>query len=206
MPTMRADPDVSSIPRRTLAGTIDVVLGAFVFAGGGAAVAWRRGSSDEWSLPQGRTVNAFGWALRATALLLRNRRTPGQRLLGIRRIDARTGGPVPLWAAIVRQLFDLGFERLRRPAARRDVRRQSEKSAEAGRRIEELRAAHPGDTELIQEETIAIYHETGVSCVPMLLKGVAIGSLVPLTALRSPRRQTIADRLSGTVIVKERRR
>jgi uncharacterized RDD family membrane protein YckC len=206
MPAMRADPDVASIPRRAVAGTIDGVLWILVFVGGGVAVAWRRGSSGEWSMPQGRTVKAFGWALRATALLLRNRRTPGQRLLGIRRIDARTGRSVSLWAAIVRQAFDLGYQRLLRPATRRATSQQMARSAEARRRIEELRAARAGDIARIQEETIAIQRETGVSCGPTLLKGVAIGSLVPLTALRSPRRQTIADRASGTVIVRERRR
>jgi hypothetical protein len=132
MPTVRADPDVASIPRRTLAGTVDGVLWILVFVGGGVAVAWRRGSSGDSSMPQGRTVNAFGWALRAAALLLRDQRTPGQRLLGIRR---------------------------------------SEQSAEVGRRIEELRAAHPGDTELIQEETIAIYRETGVKLRPDAAEG-----------------------------------
>jgi uncharacterized RDD family membrane protein YckC len=205
MPTMRADPDVASIPRRALAGTVDGVLLLLGGGGGGAAIAWRR-DSGEWLAAQRRAVTALGWAMRGTALLLRNRRTPGQRLLGIRRVDARTGGPVPLRAVIVRQLWDLGYERLQRPATRRAVRRQTERSAEARRRIEEFRATHAGDTARIQEETMAIYRETGTSCVQPLLAGVIAGWATPLTALGSPRRQTIADRASGTVIVRERRR
>jgi hypothetical protein len=143
MPTMRADPDVASIPRRTLAGTIDAVLGVLVFVGGGVTVAWRRRSSGEWSMPQGRTVNAFGWAMRATALLLRNRGTPGQRLLGIRRIDARTPG---------------GRCRSGRPSC---ANSSTSASSDCG-------ARWPAVT-------------------------------------RSGSRQTIVDRLSGTVLVRERR-
>jgi uncharacterized RDD family membrane protein YckC len=44
------------------------------------------------------------------------------------------------------------------------------------------------------------------NCAGPLVTGLARASLTFLIALRSPRRQTIADRASGTVIVRERRR
>jgi uncharacterized RDD family membrane protein YckC len=205
MPTMRADPDVASIPRRALAGTVDGVLLVLGWGGGVAAIVWRRGSGA-WAPPDRRAVTALGWAMRGAALLLRNRRTPGQRLLGIRRVDARTGGPTSLEAAIVRQVCDYGLKLLWRPATRRVSERQAERSAEATRRIAEFRATHAGDTARIQEETMAIYRETGTSCVPSLLTGIVAGWAMPLTALGSRRRQTIADRVSGIVFVRQRRR
>jgi uncharacterized RDD family membrane protein YckC len=207
IPTVRADPDpdVASIPRRAVSGTLDGVLLVLGWGGGVAAVVWRR-NSGELSPPDMRAVTALGWAMRGAALLLRNRRSPGQRLLGIRRVDARTGGPVSLGAAIVCQLCDYGLKLLWRPVTRRVSDRQAERSAEATRGIVDFRAAHAGDTARIQEETMAIYRETGTSCVPSLLTHIVAGWAMPLTALGSPRRQTIADRVSGTVLVKQSRR
>jgi hypothetical protein len=204
MPTMRAaDPDVATIPRRAVAGTVDGVLLVLGWGGGVAAIVWRR-SSGEWSPPDRRAVIALGWAMRGGALLLRNRRTPGQRLLGIRRVDARAGGPVSLRAAIVKQLWDLGYQRLWRPLTSRASRPQAERNAEARRRAEESRTAHPGTTQQIEEEAVTI-HWTGGGCVTPLLAGIVAGWVMPLTALGSPRRQTIADRMSGTVFVKHSR-
>jgi uncharacterized RDD family membrane protein YckC len=205
MPTMRADPDVASLPRRAAAATLDAMLAFLVLGGGGAAVALRRGTS-ELSPAQRRVMEALKWVLPAVAVVMRNRRTPGQRLAEIRRVDDRTGGPVSLGAAIARQLYDLVLQLSMRRATRRAIRRLQDNHAELQRRLEEIQAAHAGDTTRIQEETAAVSNQMAANCAGPLVTGLARASLTFLIALRSPRRQTIADRASGTVIVRERRR
>jgi uncharacterized RDD family membrane protein YckC len=205
IPTMRADPDVAGLPRRLAAATLDGVLAVLVLGGGGAAVALRRGTS-ELSPAQRRAMDALKWVLPAVAVVMRNRPTPGQRLAEIRRVDDRTGGPVSLGAAIARQLYDLVLQLSLRRSTRRASRRFQHNQAELQRRLQEIQAAHAGDTARIQEETAAVYSKMTANCAGPLVTGLARASLTFLIALRSPRRQTITDRASGTVIVNERRR
>jgi uncharacterized RDD family membrane protein YckC len=203
IPTVRADADVATVPERGLATAVDGVLMLLVIGGGSAVVAWRvdwQGSSDLEP-----ALTRITWAIRAVALFRRDWRSPGQRVVGYRRVDARTGGPVTLRSAIAGQVAGLGWSRLTRPIRERVIRSHGARAEIARRRIEEIKALHT-DRERMIEETMRIYREENVSCVPTILTSCSIGALIPLSALLSPRRQTIMDRLSGTVLVRDRRR
>lgn len=210
---MEARDDAVPLRVRLLAGGVDVAL--ILTAGGvigAATVKWTDGPLTErgWrvftEMVTPRRVRAFGWAVRLASLPARNRRGPGKALVGIRTVDARTGGPVTLRSAVISQVVELARERLvgrvRAPTMRRHERRQ----AEARRRVQEVQAAHAGDPETIQAATLQAYRDTKVNCLAPLATGLPVSLVMPLTALLSPRRQTVADQLAGIVVVRDRAR
>lgn len=126
--------------------------------------------------------------------------------MGIRTVDARTGGPVTLRSAVITQLVNLAYEqllrRVRAPARRRYKRRR----VDAERRVQEIRGTHAGDSAAIQAATAQVYRDNGVNCLAPLATSMPVILVMPLTALLSPRRQTVADRLAGIVVVRDRSR
>ncbi len=146
----------------------------------------------------------------AAGVLGRNRRGPGARILGLRRVDARTGGPVPIRAVLIRAavtrlrkvVMNRAFSPLESRAKTRNDARMSTLSPE----MKEVRRKYRGDREALSEEMMKLYREHSVrpysSCarvLPRLAATLAIDAL----GLWSTRGQGLTDRLAGTVVVVE---
>jgi len=209
------DPDVASLPRRTAAGAVDGMIiligwGAAIFVASNARRRWARApgrGAQDWSVlvrMMGLMNTSASGASRALSLAMPNCRSPGLRVLGLHRVDARTGGPVGARQAIVRSLAD-NLERrlwreLNRPATERAELRQQAANDEIAR----MREARPdADPEELNRDALAIQTRLGSSCAPTprLLLPFAFNWLA---MLRSRRRQLPGERLARTVVVRER--
>jgi hypothetical protein len=217
---------VASWRRRLLAGTIDalVVLGpiAALIAAMVKSSSLRRSGSRTLSglgrksglsaqsvtdaiTSHERELAAAGLAF---GVLSRNWRSPGARIAGIRRADARTGGAVSVRSAIVaggvKRGWEAGAKRLLGPAQER-----SKSQLEANRRmleaeLEELERRYVSDPEGLERERAALVARRGTNPFPSCLLAAAGPLSLLLTARLSPRRQNIAELIAGIVVVEDR--
>jgi hypothetical protein len=141
----------------------------------------------------------------ANAVLGRNRRGPGARIAGIRRVDGRTGGPVTGRSALIRFAVGRAVPRLIASLYRPQQRRAVERMRAVASAEREIARQHRDAEERQQEALTAFYREYGGT--PMSSRvwpfiGILIPQMIPLVpTLWSPRRQTVYDWLSGTVVV-----
>jgi len=143
----------------------------------------------------------------ATALLSRNTRGPGWRLLGLRRVDARTGGPVGIRAALI----GLAVRRARRELLKRALapiqRRSTERQAAVAPLVKAAQREHRDDQQAMSEAMMATYREHGVnplaSGAAPLAMYLAGAVLIDAPALWLTGR-TLGDLLAGTVVVIDR--
>lgn len=160
-----------------------------------------------------RSPKAFRLALALLGLRSsvrhRNRRSPGYRLLGLRRVDLRTGGPVGIRSAIVRIAVTRAraalVSRLSAPVRRRGEVQRRELAPE----LEKLIRRHRDDpTETRQRAIADFYRERNVTpfapLARLVLPGLAATCASEMIALWSPLRQGLTDRLAGTVVIVER--
>jgi hypothetical protein len=118
------EPGVASLPRGAAAGAIDaacmLAAGSALFgaATGIAAASGHSGGLQGWI---DRSTQRKVWshpaltgALESLQLTGRNWRSPGQQAAGIRRVDARTGGPVSVRSASVALVLQRGTQRIYR--------------------------------------------------------------------------------------------
>lgn len=152
----------------------------------------------------------FGLQVLALAATLRRRerRSLGSRLLGLRLVDARSGGEPTsrqrLVRAVARRSWQALHQRLlpvRTPQAPLDQEKVRSEMAAA-------RSAHADDPQALQQAVMQVYREnrvqTRVSCLPALARMPLIAAIdIPLP--RSPLAQSLVDWLSGTVVVVDRR-
>jgi hypothetical protein len=136
-------------------------------------------------------------------MILTMRADPDVATLPRRALSTVVDGAIML---VVEQLAQAGSKRLTRPLIQHVFQSSRERNEAARLRIDEMRRAHGGDAERVQEETMRIYREENVSCIPALLTTLGTACLHLVPALLSPRRQTLIERLAGTVVVKEPRR
>jgi uncharacterized RDD family membrane protein YckC len=132
----------------------------------------------EWLLPWGPTLTVFSFV---TDALGRNWRRPGERLLGLRHVDARTGGPVTVRSALIKSSVRVVTKPLQAAAV----------TAAQNRRKEPTRMAEP------EPQVI-----TAAGCLTPLAVTVA----PHLPALLAPGHRSLSDRAAGVVVVVERRR
>jgi hypothetical protein len=153
-----------------------------------------------WSHP------ALTGALESLDLTRRNWRSPGIRAAGIRRIDARTSGPISIRSAfmalVLQRCKQQIYTALDQPANARAEARQLAANDE----IERMRASRPDDDPkqlVIDAAEVRKRHgaSTFTWMLPRMLARMAV-DLLP--ALWSGRRQSLIDRLSGTVFVLDR--
>jgi hypothetical protein len=153
-----------------------------------------------WSHP------ALTGALEALQLTGRNWRSPGQRAAGIRRVDARTRGPVSVRSASIALVLQRGTQRiysaLDQPANARAEARQLAASDE----IERMRASRPDeDPKQLMIDAAEVRQRHGAStCTWMLPRMLARPAVELLPALWSGRRRSLTDRASGTMFVLDR--
>jgi uncharacterized RDD family membrane protein YckC len=210
---------IASLRRRALAGLIDG--GAFIAVVGIVGAAWatigplRRlaearlhGLEDkpaDWSGPAFIHDRRVRGGLQMLSLVLaivgRNGRGPGARLVGIRRVDERTGGPVTVRSAFVRYGIVTAGQRLRmvilKPLQERaDLRRRALEP-----QLRKLREKYAADPEAMGKEMVGLYEG---SCAPSLSTMLVTVLAGGVPTLLSPRNQSIADTLAGTIVVDER--
>jgi len=143
-------------------------------------------------------------------VLTRNWRGPGFRLLRLRRVEVRDGGPVGVRAAIVggvvQNARNAMFDRIFAPLTdRADARRRSE-FAELAPELARLRREHSGDREALQRATMRLYSERGanpLSSCTWLLPRLLATYATDVPGLCGARRQGIADRLAGTIVISD---
>jgi uncharacterized RDD family membrane protein YckC len=193
---------IASPGRRIAAHALDI---AICMSGGGLvlAAAGKAFHSERDELPP-RWWHALEIAGHVTAVPTRNWRSPGWQLLGLRRVDAHTGGPVGVRSALIRDAVSAAERALSRPLLRRAWRRSSERTAELQPRIDELKRAHADDSVALQRALMELYKDEKLNPLAPCLWGLAGTSVLRLLALWSPRRQTLPDRLAGLVVVVDR--
>jgi hypothetical protein len=200
--------EIASLARRLGALGIDAVLGLLATAGVVAAfVAWARPWKRE-APDQERIRRLVSHPLMrglgiARIVAWRNMRSPGQRLLGIRRADARDGGAVSPSRAAVRE-WSASFMRavLKEFVGPRQQRREEQMQA-LRPQMRAIQQQYQDDKEAQQEALMDFYKEHNVnpldSCWPVLFSMLA----PELPALVTRRHQTLADLISGTVVIRD---
>ncbi|MDQ6804627.1 MAG: RDD family protein [Actinomycetota bacterium] len=138
------------------------------------------------------------------AVVGRNWRGPGSRILKIRRVDARTGGSVTVRSALIRfaagEAWRLVSARFCAPWQRRAAQRLSELESA----LKDLQEVHREDSEALQRATIDFYRARDIDPLGSWLWPLP-GVLMPqVPALSSERRQTAYDWLAGTVVVRQK--
>jgi uncharacterized RDD family membrane protein YckC len=217
MRMMRRDPELASLRRRACAGGVDAtcLLGGVVVTVGGM-LAWDKlrdtshgagleSALKRWAgaaeLPRWRRAR---WALGlGTAVAERNWRSPGMRLMGIHRADARTGGPVTVRSALIRHLVGSGISRLvsRRLLTPRLERQQAElQGLQAD--VDAARRQHPDDPHAQQRAIMEVYQGSGVGLRSCCWIPVVFAVINDLIILFTPRHQSPADWAAGVVVVR----
>jgi len=209
---VQRDPGIASLPRRVGAGAIDVVVIGGGMLGAGIAIAvlgerrrdgeplgWmgRLQQSDIWSRP------TFAAAVSSLELTARNWRTPGMRIAGIRLADANTLGPVSLGSASAKLLVRMESERIVRALGQPARARAESRRLAANDEIERMRASRPdGDPAELMRDAVEVRRRLGAStCTWMLPRVLVHEAIERLPALWSSRRQTLTQRLAGTVVI-----
>jgi hypothetical protein len=131
------------------------------------------------------------------------------RVAGIQMVDARSGGPVSIRSAVIGAAVDAAWRRLISrltgplKAHAEDARRRREALEP---QLKELLAPHAGDHAAQMRIREEFYNAHGIRSIDEsdCLWGVMAGLLMPLTALVSPRRQTLRHRLAGTLVIRIR--
>lgn len=207
--------DAASVGRRLAALVIDLVVVGVPFIGGSLAFGWLylrlRGSDDE--LLDDEPIPAWLRSRRAQLILSsvsvsyeiasRNRRAAGYRALGLRRVDARTGGPVSARSAVIRSTFTHAWTRFARGLTGRDEQLDSEQRAAVRAEAEEARRRHPDDPDAATRAAAEVYRRHGVVRARSCASLVASALLLYVPAIWSPLNQTLPDRLAGIVVVRE---
>jgi RDD family len=207
-------PDAASLPRRAAAGAIDLALisvsgGALFGAAAGVAAAtgrslsrWidRSTESEVWS-----HAGVYG-ALASLQLTGRNWRSPGMRAVGIRRVDARTRGPVSVRSAYIGLGLQTANQRISKVLLQPTLARAQARQLAANDEIERMRASRPDhDAEELWRDGAAIRKRLGARnrtwMLPRMLVRIAVEHL---PALFSSSRQTLTQRLTGTADVLDR--
>lgn len=213
----RRDLPVAPIRRRLLASLIDLALaliGGILAIGAVTGVITIRSGKDALrvsSLTRLMSSKRVGNALRVFAfvlnVLLTGRRGPGSRIVGIRLVDARTGGPVSLRQATLRAGSRQGWQFLVRRLTTRLGKTEQFKHRDLQSKIEELKRAHEDDHDAFQHAMMEMYKENQVrpyvSCLPALAQ-LPLGLAIEAPALWTPLQQGLPDKLAGTIIISDR--
>jgi hypothetical protein len=204
---------IAPLRRRVAAGLIDlVVLGLpFLIASGGATAVYlwyerRHGRDIEPPLPF-TTSPRWNPVLRAATagvgVQTRNWRSPGYRALGLRRADARSGGPLSVRHVLVRDLVLAASSQLRKPLTNPWLAGYQARVEVMRSEMEDVRRAHPDDRVARQQAMQAVYERHHVSPIRSCAPALVVAVLIQAPALWSPLNQTVAERIAGIVVVQD---
>jgi hypothetical protein len=198
---------VASVRRRLAAASIDTV-GMLVITVGPFALMVarheRRNGVEPFSIPwldwlqKSRALNK-ALSLAGT-VAMRNRRSPGRRIAGIRAADAATGGPVSVRASTIRHITGTALSEfvssLTRPMQVRNMERLKALGPETMETARMNRTDPAARRALLEQSRLAQN-----SCLGCLIPLLFVSGVNYLPALRSPLNQTLPERLAGIVIV-----
>jgi 60Kd inner membrane protein len=220
---------VASLRLRLLAGLVDaaVVIGAMaglVGLGIAGAVAYARvrGDEDEQEgdeqdepsdihcttrdfrqSPELRA--ALSGASAGFAVASRNWRGPGFRVVGLRRVDAQTGGIVSVRSALIGVLFDQAWQAATRPLFGSGAQRQRDRISALGPQLTAVKRKYADDPQARQRAMMELYKTNDVNPVAgcgRQLAGPVVSQLV--LALGSRGGRTVRDRITGTGVIVDR--
>jgi len=137
----------------------------------------------------------------------RNWRTPGDRAMGLRRVDAGTGGSVSVRSTLIRVGVQTASGELSRWVQRPLRERSLERTRALKAELKEAREIRAGDPEAQKRAMTEVLSRSQVgptySCSRGVLGGM-LGSLpLQLPALWSERNQTLPERIAGIVTVRD---
>jgi uncharacterized RDD family membrane protein YckC len=133
----------------------------------------------------------------------RNARSPGARLMGIRRVDAATGGLVSVRSALVSRFVSQLCSRVTGYISGPIALRNAEALKRAAPLFDEIRAQHADDPEALQRATTDVYRDLDLHPVRGCLPPLAGLALPLLPALFSRRHQTLPQKAAGILVVRE---
>jgi hypothetical protein len=172
------------------------------FCGGGDDLDERR--TDESLQPP--LVHVALWGAGAgLAAVGRNWRGPGFRVVGLRRVDARTGGPVGVRSVLIGVLFDLARQSAARPLFRARARRERHRRRELAPKLNEIERKHVANRQARRRAVREFHKENKVNPVAgcgWQVAGPILSQLVLAAAIRNGR--TVYDRFTGTMVVTDR--
>jgi len=224
---LRPEFEVASLRRRFVASLFNALVGILALvltigAGAGVFTAMRRRgvsfgflrglSSGGTNIPVRLQSQPLKSILQIAAfslpLLRKKRRSPGFRLLGLWLVDARTGNSASRRQEIIRAAMRQTWQVLCRRLVPIPKTRASAEHEKLRSEIELARRRYAQDQQALQREVTRIYRETKVepartSCLPMLWR-LPLRSAIDLPFFWSPHKQSLVDRLAGTVIVCDR--
>ena len=205
-------PVVASPRRRLLALGVDAGLLMVAVAAALAASIRRALFASEGTGRNGRLFRVLAdprlaYGLHAVTIITtvasRGWRSPGCRVAGIRRVDVHTGGPESRRAALTRGILSvlvrMVIHRLNTPHRQRMHARQA--------LLQRLRADlqnPPTDPALRPQATeVDLDRQSARDCLCAIVKPLALTSIVPLTALLSPTRRNVIERLAGVAFTRD---
>jgi hypothetical protein len=139
------------------------------------------------------------------AVANRNWRSPGFRVLGLRRVDACTGGPIGVRSVVVGMLFDRVRQAATRQLFRSRARRARDRLSELAPKLTEIEREHATDPQARQRAVAEFYKANAVhpsAGCGWQLAGPMLSQLVLAIAIRDGR--TVYDRLTGTIVIVDR--
>lgn len=218
----RRDLRVAPMRRRVLASMLNALVGILALAltlGGAYAVTSLIGGEEKLQRARPlKRVTGSVWGRLALQLcgfvlgvLLTGRQSPGSRIVGIRLVDARTGGPVSRRQAILRVGVRQAWQALTKRSIAPPVRHKPDEVPDLRSEVEALKREHADDQEAFQLAMMRFHeehkHELGVSCLPLyrrLLIRLPLAVAIDAPVLWSPLHQGLPDMLAGTVMIVDR--
>jgi uncharacterized RDD family membrane protein YckC len=206
---------IASLGRRHVAALVDgaSLLSVFVFvivAGVARVLGRPDGDSpdddsahDKWMRRLSSRRARIGIAIThcASVVLLRNWHSPGMRMAGIRRVDARTRGPITARSALIEYAFAQAWVKLNSwmlgPLRRGSVQRAAALKVE----LEQIRERYGTDSEGRMRAQMDLYKERNVN--PLASCGWHVPWLVisELVILLTPRHQSLPELAAGIITV-----
>lgn len=220
--------EIAPLWRRVVARLLDAAAFLIPVLPAGAGVGWlydryrrRRATGDEASDPFDapefpffrRVGESTAWRLGFVAALLpvevaiRNWRTPGDRTMGLRRVEARTGEPMSVRSALIKVAVQTASRELSRWILRPLHQRSSERVRGLKAELKEAREIRAGDREAQKRAMAEVLKRSEVrpssSCSRGVLGGMLSSLPLQLPALWSARNQTLPERIAGIVTVRD---
>lgn len=214
-----ADIDVAPISRRFVAGLVDAGL-TLATLGGIGVIGWklrhrlRRFTEPIWQrlrpytqelADRGNLTRSqkvfIGLVLLIVAVSERNLKSPGGRVMGLRKVELPDGQPISIRAALIQfaaaSVQAAVLDRLFKPLERRHRQPLEALKVE----LSQLRKEHQDDPAALQQATMQLYRDRGVS--PFRSCAWTLPRMIVAQTPRtwSPYRLGLSDQLARTVIV-----
>lgn len=139
------------------------------------------------------------------AVASRNWRSPGRRLVGLRRVDARTRGPVRVRSVLIGALVSEVQQAASRRLFQSQANRERDRLGKLAPRLKEIDHAYGTDLHARERVRMEFYKANRVNPLAgcgWRIAGPMLVQLTLATAIRDGR--TAYDRLTGTIVVSDR--